>query len=144
MFQEKLKEESEYASLIEAVHFVPLDDPKMLKEYAVSEITSADYNWFDNAVPTIAVKAALISFDFSKKHTPYYRKRCEELAQLGKIIRENIEALRKTGHPKWKEVNLDEKTGIWKPDSCSAVQSHTPDKRLNRYRNELRRIIEGD
>lgn len=142
---EKLKEESEYASLIEAVHFVPLDDPKMLKEYAVSEISSADYAWLDNTVPTIAVKAALISFDFSEKNTPYYRKRCEELAQLGKIIRENIEELRRTGHPKWREVNLDEKTGMWKPDSCSGASAvHVPEKRVDRYRKELRRIIEGD
>jgi len=65
------------------------------------------------------VKAVLMSFDFSGKRSPYFTQRCQQLAKLGQAIRANIGTLQQTGHPKWKEVNLDEKVGAWPLDSCS-------------------------
>jgi len=35
------------------------------------------------------------------------------------LIRTHLDQLRQTGHPKWKEVNLNEAVGLWKPDRCS-------------------------
>lgn len=109
----------EFASMLANVHFVPLDDPWMLREYQPAQISQADYEWMSGEVPTIAVKAVLMSFDFSGKQTPYFAQRCQQLAILGQVIRANIGQLRQTGHPKWKEVNLDEKVGIWPLDKCS-------------------------
>jgi TRAP transporter TAXI family solute receptor len=118
---------AEFPELIDNVHFVPLDDPKMLQEYVSSEINSSDYAWFGATIPTIAVKAVLISFDFASRNTDYYRLRCQQLAQLGKVLRDNINALKQdpNAHPKWKEVNLEENVGIWQLDSCSRRQSST-------------------
>lgn len=116
---DKLKSEPEYAPLVEQVHFVSLDDPRLLKEYLPAGIAAGDYSWSGNDTPTIAVKALLVSFDFSGKQTPYYRQRCQELATLGKALRDNIDNLKQTGHPKWQEVNLEENVGIWKLDACS-------------------------
>jgi TRAP-type uncharacterized transport system substrate-binding protein len=115
----------EFPHLIENVHFVPLNNPRMLQEYGSSEIGSGDYAWFEQTIPTIAVKAVLISFDFSSRNTDYYRLRCQQLAQLGNVIRQNIDALKQdpNAHPKWKEVNLEERIGIWELDSCSRRQS---------------------
>jgi TRAP transporter TAXI family solute receptor len=109
----------EFAAMLANVHFVPLDDPRMLREYQVAQIGTADYEWLNGSVPTIAVKAVLMSFDFSGKQSPYFVQRCQQLAKLGQAIRANISQLRQTGHPKWKEVNLDEKVGLWPLDSCS-------------------------
>ncbi|MDG4551414.1 MAG: TAXI family TRAP transporter solute-binding subunit [Candidatus Contendobacter sp.] len=109
----------EFAPLLANVHFVPLDDPRMLREYQPARIGSTDYEWLSGDVPTIAVKAVLMSFDFSGKRTPYFAQRCQQLAKLGQAIRTNIDTLRQTGHPKWKEVNLDEKVGVWPLDGCS-------------------------
>lgn len=115
--------QSKYPKLIEAVHFVPLDHSELLREYTPSEIIADDYSWFGSTIPTAALKAVLISYDFSSRHNAYYRKRCQQLATLGQVIRDNIGELRQSGHPKWKEVDLDGDTGIWKADTCS--RTHT-------------------
>ena len=109
----------EFAPMLANVHFVPLNDPRMLREYQPAQIGPTDYEWLSGDVPTIAVKAVLMSFDFSGKRSPYFTQRCQQLAKLGQAIRANIGTLRQTGHPKWKEVNLDEKVGAWPLDSCS-------------------------
>ncbi len=109
----------EFAPMLANVHFVPLADPRMLREYLPAQIGQADYEWLTGDVSTIAVKAVLMSFDFSGKQSPYFVQRCRQLATLGQAIRANLGTLRQTGHPKWKEVNLDEKVGIWPLDSCS-------------------------
>lgn len=110
---------TKYPQLMENVHFVPLNDPKMLQEYVASELGSHDYDWPEASVPTIAVKAALITYDFSAKETQYYKMRCNQLFKVAQAIRENINELRANGHPKWKEVNLDEQLGLWEWDACS-------------------------
>lgn len=109
----------EFAPLLDQVHFVPLDDPRMLQEYQAGQLSKSDYEWLSGDVPTVAVKAVLMSFDFSSKQSPYFTQRCQQLAKLGQAIRTNLGQLRQTGHPKWKEVNLDEKVGNWPLDSCS-------------------------
>lgn len=135
---------SKYAHLIEQVHFVPLDDRKMLEEYVPSEISSQDYAWFKGKIPTIAVKAMLVTYDFSAKNTPYYRMRCQQLSKVARAIRQNIEELRKQGHEKWKEVNLDEKVGFWELDFCSrdTQQPKTKSKKSGGLADELESIIE--
>lgn len=109
----------EFAAMLSNVHFVPLNDPALLREYQSAKIGQTDYEWLSGEVSTIAVKAVLMSFDFSGKQNPYFVKRCQQLAKLGQAIRSGIGQLRQTGHPKWKEVNLDEKVGVWQVDACS-------------------------
>ena len=110
---------ADFAPLLANVHFVPLDDPRMLREYSSAQISTTDYDWLDGNVPTIAVKAVLMSFDFSGKQSAYFTQRCQQLAALGQVIRSNLGQLQQTGHPKWKEVKLDEKVGLWPLDRCS-------------------------
>jgi len=122
----------EFPQLIENVHFVPLSDPRMLQEYAASVIQSDDYAWIDQTIPTIAVKAVLVCFDFSSKRSGYYQQRCQQLALLGKVIRDHLAELRQTGHPKWNEVNLEENVGIWELDTCSRQQPAATDNDLDK------------
>ncbi len=139
---DKLKSDPKYAQMLQTVHFVPLSDPKMLQEYVSSEIRADDYGWSDETVPTIAVKAVLISYDFSNSSDPYRVMRCRQLGQLGQAIRENIGDLKQNGHPKWKEVNLEENVGLWKTDSCSRIRSEAgkPESR-KALSDDLLRII---
>jgi len=131
--------QAEFPQLIETVHFVPLSHPNMLQEYVASEIRADDYAWFGQTIPTIAVKAALISFDFSSKRTDYYALRCEQLGQLGRVIRDNLGTLQQTGHPKWREVNLEETLGIWKFDACSRQQVSKPTS--SGIKNDLDKLL---
>lgn len=110
---------ADFAPMLARVHFVPLDDPRMLREYQAAQIGKTDYDWLDANVATIAVKAVLMSFDFSGNQSPYFTQRCQQLATLGQAIRANLGQLKQTGHPKWKEVNLEEKVGTWPLDRCS-------------------------
>ena len=111
-----LPENQKYQGMLEQVHFIPLDDPKMLEEYKPAEITHDDYNFVQQRVPTIAVQAVMISYDFSHSGKP----RCEKLGKLTKAIRNSLPQLKEHGHPKWKEVNLDADIGnTWKKDSCA-------------------------
>ena len=109
----------EFAPMLANIHFVPLDDPRLLREYQPARIGQADYEWMNGEISTIAVKAVLMSFDFSSKQNPYFAQRCGQLATLGSAIRANLATLRQSGHPKWKEVNLDETVGTWPLDRCS-------------------------
>jgi TRAP-type uncharacterized transport system substrate-binding protein len=116
---------TKYPQLIEKVHFVPLDDPRMLEEYVASEI---------------GVKAVLVTYDFSTKDTPYYRMRCEQISQVAQAIRENIDELRAHGHAKWNEVNLDEELGFWEADQCSR-QEAISEQSDDGLANELEKTI---
>jgi TRAP transporter TAXI family solute receptor len=131
-FQE-LRKHPQFAPLVQAVHFVPLTQQSMHQEYAAATIGPDDYAWLNETIPTVAVKAVLISFDFSSRSTPYYQKRCEQLAKLGMVIRADFtqrshssNSLQRAGHPKWREVDLNQDLGIWKRDDCSQPPGREP------------------
>lgn len=115
----ELQKSPQYAGFVKEVHFVPLQHESMLKEYVASTIGPDDYEWLNETIPTVAVKAVLISFDFSSRSNAYYQQRCEQLAKLGRVVRQNSMELQRIGHAKWKEVKLDQDLGIWKRDACS-------------------------
>ena len=115
-----LQKNPKYAHLVDQVHFLPLNDERILREYVPSSIDASDYSWVNNYTPTVAVKATLVSFDFSSKRNAYYRTRCKQLEILGQAIRDNFANLQRSSHPKWKEVDLEQEIGIWQRDRCSS------------------------
>ncbi len=132
----ELSNNPKYADIVENVHLVPVSDGRLLKEYAQSIITPEDYNIVKEDIPTIAVTAVLVSYDFSDVESNYSRERCNDIKRFSAALTENIAALRKTGHPKWKEVDLDAEIGVWKRDKCSAMSS-TSVELENEFLNEL-------
>lgn len=114
-------ENKKYSPLLGQVHFLALDNPKMLEEYKPATITSADYDFVKADVKTIAVEAVMVSYDFSKGA----KKRCAYLNALAKAIRGGLPELKEKGHPKWKEVNLDANPGLWQKDACAWPDAKT-------------------
>jgi len=108
-----------YRDLLAELHFVPLNAPRMLEEYQVSEFTPKDYDFVSGTVPTIAVTAVLVTYDFSGGKNRRAKQRCQQVRELAGVIRKNLAELRSKGHPKWREVKLDEELPIWKRDSCA-------------------------
>ncbi len=106
-------------TMLENVHFVPLDDSALLTEYERSDLNNQDYSFIQNSVPTVAVKALLVSFDFSSGKTPYYQQRCRQLNTIANAIRNNIGTLRQKHHKKWNQVDLNGDMGGWAIDKCS-------------------------
>ena len=135
-----LPENEKYAPMLDNVHFLPLDNPKMLEEYKPAQIAGADYNFVKKTVPTIAVQAVMVSYNFAGGN----KKRCAMLSKLAGGVRDNLDDLKKNGHPKWKEVNLDANAGFWQKDACvwpdAAAQAAKDASGLG---GDLIKIIEG-
>lgn len=111
-----LPQNQKYTAMLRHVHFLALDDPKMLEEYKPASITPDDYRFVNKKVPTVSVEAIMISYDFSQNMN---QKRCDTLGKLAKSIRSHLPELKSKGHAKWKEVNLDANSGLWQKDSCA-------------------------
>ena len=62
--------------------FVSLTHPAMLQEYVASTIGPNDYAWLSEMVSTVAVKAVLISFDFSAVRMPIISSAAEKSVKL--------------------------------------------------------------
>jgi TRAP transporter TAXI family solute receptor len=109
-----------YGKLLKQVHFIALDDPKLLREYKASAISSADYLFAETNVPTIAVSSVLMTHGSDDKNlSPSERlERCEEISQLGAAIKSAFKELQASGHSKWKEVNLSAPMPLWQRDAC--------------------------
>jgi uncharacterized protein len=94
---------------------IPLDD-KALDSYLTTTIPAGTYKWQEGEVKTVAVKAVLMTFN-------YTGEQCQNVAKIAKIIKENKDYLDSHGHPKWKEVKLDEALPKWPQYECvSAAQ----------------------
>ncbi len=109
-------DQNRYAPLLEKVHFLALAEPRMLEEYQVAEISAQDYGFVKERIPTIAVTAALVTYDFSVVKN---QERCNALKSLSNAVRKHIGELKTSGHPKWQEVDLNADLGFWKKDRCS-------------------------
>ena len=109
-------EHRKFAMMMGNVHFLPLNSAKFYEEYEPTEITSQDYNFVRRIVPTIAVQAVLVSYDFADN--PAKKPQCALLKKFAGIIRDGLPILAATGHPKWQEVNLDSNVLGWQKDAC--------------------------
>ncbi len=130
-----LKQESPpYQALLKAVHFLPLNDPRMLQEYSTAELTPRDYDFMPAPIPTIAVTALLIDHDFTDA-SRFDRQRCAQIHTLTQALRRNLSVLQKTGHPKWKETSFDHPAMKWQKDPCAwegAKEEKKPKKEKHR------------
>jgi len=98
---------------------IPLDD-KALDSYITATIPAGTYKWQEAEVKTVAVKAVLMTFN-------YTGEQCQNVAKVAKIIKENKSWLDSSGHPKWREVKLDEALPKWPQYECvAAAQQETP------------------
>ncbi|MFW0777795.1 MAG: TAXI family TRAP transporter solute-binding subunit [Rickettsiales bacterium] len=128
----KLAENKKYAGMLDQVHFLPMASPKMLEEYRPAKITSADYNFVSKPVPTIAVQAVMVSYSFKGAN----KERCGQIKKLSQAIRKNLGELKTKGHSKWKEVDLDAGSSLWKKDECAE------DVKADNEKKELLKILE--
>ena len=93
--------------LLKRLHFIPIRNKKCLaKYYVASTIGPSDYSWVETEIPTIAPKAVIAYFhDLGNK--PGDQEKRQKVTQLYNLIKSNIARLKATGHPKWKEVDVD-------------------------------------
>ena len=95
------------------LHLVPIRDQRIGKLYVPSVIPEKTYRWQKEAVDTFAVKAVLMTYGYDTEHPD-----CKSVGKVGKIIYGNLEWLKKNGHSKWKNVNLDAQLTDWEQYNC--------------------------
>lgn len=122
LFDNLSKLAGNHPDVLKKIHFLPImiNEKLTAAGYYNAEITHNDYAMIDNAYPisTIATKNMLISYNFSEENTAYAKNRCAQIRLVTKTISENITELKNTGHPKWKEVDLEGDIGKWKRSGC--------------------------
>jgi TRAP transporter TAXI family solute receptor len=130
--------EGRNAHLLDEVHFLPITNDAILKEYEKSTIQPNDYEFVEKEIPTVAVSAVLVSYDFSTAKNQYYVNRCNQLEDIGRALRKQISFLKDSGHPKWQEVDLSRSIDLWEKDECSW---RTAGDAAPRFNSELERDL---
>lgn len=101
LFTEMKPEARKYIKLLR------LDDNAKETERAVATyfpamIRTASYpNWMSEDVPTLSVKAFLVTYNYGNESTQ------TNLKHFAEALCANFDTLQAEGHPKWKEVQLD-------------------------------------
>lgn len=100
--------------------FVAIADPAVLDLYPRSLIRADAYPWMKADVPTVAVRAVLMTYDFSKANA-YHREACQAVGKVARIVHDNIDWLRQpgNGHPKWQQVDLNAELVNWDRSACA-------------------------
>jgi hypothetical protein len=97
------------------VHMLELKLPASATEY---QSATVNYPGFAENLNTVAILPTLVSYDFSYKSSPYFKRRCSELAKIGKTVRDRLEELRASGHKQWRATTWELEAGDWQKDSC--------------------------
>jgi TRAP transporter TAXI family solute receptor len=99
----------------DALHLIPMTNKSVLEFYPSVEIPANTYAWQPTPVISAAVKAVMVSFD-------YRRKDCDAVGKFAQVMATQMENLRRTGHAKWKAVDLDAPVRGWQQYDC--VKKH--------------------
>jgi len=91
--------------------FVPITNKSVTEFYPRAELPAGTYPGQTAAVPTVAVKAVLISYDFRKRD-------CDLVGQFAQTMAGNLPWLVRNGHPKWKAVDLGAPLRGWEQYDC--------------------------
>ncbi|PID40051.1 MAG: TRAP transporter substrate-binding protein [Proteobacteria bacterium] len=99
------------------VHLLPVDNKDIRGFYPVWTIPAGGYPWQETAVETVAVRSVMVAYDFRNRH-------CYTIGRLASLIKENLNWLRRSGHPAWKTVDLKYTVTGW--DRYKCVQRFNP------------------
>ncbi|MBP1850096.1 TRAP transporter TAXI family solute receptor [Rhizobium halophytocola] len=104
--------------LDERFHMVPITESVLKASYKPTTLKAGTYKFQPNAVETIAVKTVIMTYEYGSMKNAYYQKSCKTVADFTKLIVDNIDELRRTGHPKWKDIDLTEIPNGWEIGDC--------------------------
>ena len=99
-------------------HLVDINDPALEAIYASAVIPDGTYPFQPEPTQTVAVKAVLMTYDFTPAKNAYHRDSCKAVADLASITLANLEELKETGHAKWKDVDLTALPPGWQVGDC--------------------------
>lgn len=99
-------------------HLVPITDETLSSVYDTATIPANTYPFQPEAVNGIAVKALLMTFEYDPDGNSYQRQSCKAVSDLSNLILTRLPQLQKNGHPKWKNVDLQDIPPGWDIGNC--------------------------
>lgn len=115
---------------------IPITNKDVVQFYPAAEIPAGTYAWQKEAVPTVAVKAVLISFDFRTAS-------CENVGRFAAILADNLGWLRENGHPKWKSVDLNYTLKGWEQYDCVRKYAAPQQKQKVKDPSQLNPVLDA-
>jgi TRAP transporter TAXI family solute receptor len=98
-------------SVADDFKLLEITDKGVTEFYVPSKIPASAYPWMKDDVNLVAVKAVIMTFNYKGEN-------CQNIYEVASRVRENLPELRRTGHRKWQEVDLDLKIGGWTKYGC--------------------------
>lgn len=99
-------------------HLVPIADDTLSSVYDTATIPANTYPFQPEAVTGIAVKALLMTFEYNPRSNSYQRQSCKAVSDMSNLILTRLPQLQESGHPKWKNVDLQDIPPGWDIGSC--------------------------
>lgn len=132
----KMLESEELKQYAQDIHMVPIVLDSQYTEYKPVVV---DYTGFAEQMQTVAILPTLVTYDFTHKDSPYFKRRCSELTQIGSTIQNRLKELRATGHKQWSATTWDLEAGNWKRDGCFFKESIPADDD-----SQLTNLLDGE
>jgi len=101
-----------------AYHLVDITEDPLKAIYPSAVIPDGTYPFQPEPTNTVAVKAVLMTYDYTPEKNAYHRESCKAVADLSNIILTNMDQLKEFGHAKWKDVDLTAVPPGWRVGSC--------------------------
>ncbi|WP_422047961.1 TAXI family TRAP transporter solute-binding subunit [Shimia sp.] len=102
----------------ERFHLVPIEDPVLQSVYVPTEIPAQTYPFQEDAIPAVAVKAVLMTFEYEPRRNGYHRASCRAVSDVAHTVLSRFSELRQTGHSKWQQVDLNDIPPGWDVSNC--------------------------
>ncbi len=115
---------------------IPILNKSITEFYPQAEIPAGTYAWQQKPISTVAVKAALVSFDFRRAH-------CENVGRFSEILASNTPWLINNGHPKWKAVDLEFSLRGWEQYDCVKKYLRKPTRPIAEPDSGLNPVLEA-
>ena len=99
-------------------HLLPISDPTLQAAYVPAKIPAGSYPFQPEALDVVAVKAVLMTYEYSPLKNVYHRESCRAVSDMAHIITSQFQDLRANGHPKWNQVDLNDIPPGWNISEC--------------------------
>lgn len=97
------------------LRLVPIEHPAVREIYGPPvALDASHYPWAKDGVRTVGVKAVLVTYDYQIN-----REKCAYVGEIAQLVRREIGTLRRSGHPKWQDVDLDAEVVGWDTAPCT-------------------------
>ena len=102
----------------ERFHLLEINDETLQAVYVPAQIAAGTYPFQTDAVNLVAVKAVLMTYEYAPRRNQYHRQSCEAVSDMAHLLLSRFRVLQESGHPKWKNVDLNTLPPGWSVSEC--------------------------